>query len=49
VLTGGAAWQVPVDFAIVAFAVAGLSATTYLAVERPALGLRRTRAGRWQP
>jgi peptidoglycan/LPS O-acetylase OafA/YrhL len=41
VLTSGALWQVPVDFAIVTAVVMGLAAITYLLVERPALGLRR--------
>jgi peptidoglycan/LPS O-acetylase OafA/YrhL len=42
-LHGHAFWLAPLDYAIVATVVAGLSAATYVAVERPALGLRRTR------
>jgi peptidoglycan/LPS O-acetylase OafA/YrhL len=41
VLKGHALWQIPVDYAIVVAVVAGLSAITYLVVERPALRLRR--------
>jgi peptidoglycan/LPS O-acetylase OafA/YrhL len=41
-LGGHAFWLAPVDYAIVASVVAALSTITYLAVERPALGLRRT-------
>ena len=38
---GNALWHVPVNYAIVVAAVTGLSALTYLVVERPALHLRR--------
>ena len=40
-LSGQALWHVPVNEAIVCSVVAGLSAITYLAVERPAIHLRR--------
>jgi peptidoglycan/LPS O-acetylase OafA/YrhL len=39
---GEALWHVPVNYAIVVAAVTGLSAITYLVVERPALHLRRS-------
>jgi len=42
-LRGQALWHVPINEAIVVTVVAGLSAITYLAVERPALHLRRPR------
>jgi peptidoglycan/LPS O-acetylase OafA/YrhL len=42
-LRGQALWHVPINEAIVVTVVAGLSAITYLAVERPALQLRRPR------
>ena len=41
VLKGQALWHIPVDYAIVVTVVAGLSAITYLVVERPALSFRR--------
>jgi peptidoglycan/LPS O-acetylase OafA/YrhL len=41
VLKGDALWHIPVDYAIVVTVVAVLSAITYVAVERPALRLRR--------
>ncbi|MDX6569672.1 MAG: hypothetical protein QOH15_2250 [Gaiellales bacterium] len=42
-LRGQALWHVPVNEAIVCSVIAGLSAITYLAVERPAIHLRRPR------
>jgi peptidoglycan/LPS O-acetylase OafA/YrhL len=39
-LRGQALWHVPINYAITVAAVAGLSAITYVAVERPALRLR---------
>ncbi len=41
VLKGQELWLVPIDYAIVVTVVAGLSAITYVVVERPALRLRR--------
>ncbi|MDX6570153.1 MAG: hypothetical protein QOH15_2731 [Gaiellales bacterium] len=41
VLKGQELWLVPIDYAIVVMVVAGLSAITYVVVERPALRLRR--------
>jgi peptidoglycan/LPS O-acetylase OafA/YrhL len=41
VLSGQALWHVPINYAIVVSVVAGLSTITYLAIERPALRLRR--------